>query len=269
MGSPVVPLPPKGYQLNVQPPKGYLPDNSDVPTFLKQGVDLNQVKQSVVPDPPEDKDRRVISYVEPDKPYAVDVVRPDLYGPPVYNHELTHTFQLTRNPDLAPIAAPTPLDTHSQLATRGAYDYGGVEGLQNARNAHKTISDFNNEQQAEIVKDYKALQDKYLAKARAGKITDDDKKAMYKAHEAYHPLVSQLAAMPGKDVNLGPSLVSIALGRNLPTIDTTPAAPGLPDYSVKGLGVLPADPLLGGRSVSVPTPSQKPRKKDTTPVKSK
>lgn len=250
--------PPMGYKLTST--SGYapsdfkgLPDNSDVPAFIQQGVDMSKVKQ--IPTPVDPASPNDIAYVGSTTPYDVHVVQPDIYGPPVFNHELMHTFQDTRNPALGDTSAPISENaTHEQT-----YGYGGIEGLQKAIQGRKTIANFNREQQAEIVKDYKAIQDKYLAKARSGKLTDADKKALYTAHQAYHPMVQQLASMPGKEVNLSPSLLDMALGRNMPTIDITPEAPGLPDYSVKGIGVLPADPLLGGNSVATPTPGTKKR----------
>lgn len=251
-GSVSLVTPPKGYKLNSPAPTSYspedfkgLPDNSDVPNFIRQGIDMNKVRQVPADFPSEDTGKNVVAYVSPDAPYDVNVVQPDIYGPPIKNHELTHTFQQTRNPALGDISAP--LDRHGKVATANAYDYGGVEGLKKAQQARKTITSFNDEQQAEIVKDYKGIQNKYLAKAKTEMLTDADKKAMYAAHQAYHPFVSQLAGMPGQDVKLNPSLLDMALGR-LPKIDVNPAAPGLPDYSVKGLGVVPADPLLGGKS---------------------
>lgn len=258
MGSPAVVKPPVGYKPDPQPPVGYIldefkaskvPDSSDVPAFIQQGIDMSKVRQVPAPAPQTVSDKNAIAYVNTKNPYEVNIVQPDLYGKPVFNHELTHTFQATRNPDLGEISAPLP---PVEDVTPKTYDYGGVEGLKKAVASGKAVHDFNAEQQAKMVQDYKAVQDKYLAKASAGEITDKDKKEFSDAHQAYHPLVKQLAELPDKNVKVSPTLLDTVLGRTIPGINTKPEPPGLPAYDTPGLGVLPADPLLGGKSVSVP-----------------
>jgi hypothetical protein len=273
------PVPPPGYKLDPfagfpSPPPGYTlndfshgPNTSGVPAFIQQGVDMKKVQQVPTADPEEDTEHTAGAYVDNRSPYDVHVIDPK-FGKSDLNHELTHTFQFTRNPALGPVGADTD-NTHGPPGL-DVYDYGGRPELSKALDAHKTIADFNFEQQAEIVRDYKDIQDHYLEKARAGTLTEQDKKNLSESHRVYHPFVSQLAAMPGKEVNLTPSLLDIARGK-LPTIDVTPPAPGLPDYSVKGLGVLPADPLLGDRSVPTKTPgaARKPVYYDAGPLSGK
>ena len=94
-----------------------LPDFSDVPAFLKNSIDMKQVKQGVTA-PQNEEDRQSISFVDTQKPYQINVVSPDLYGPPILNHELTHTFQYTRNPELRNISSP--------IKGVNVYDYGGL-----------------------------------------------------------------------------------------------------------------------------------------------
>jgi hypothetical protein len=243
--------------MDVRPPAGYVmdPDYNQVPAFLQQGLDMGKVQQ-VVTAPAADEDKAVAE-VSPVNPYKIKVFDPGLYTPSVFNHELTHTFQETRNPDLPSVAT---MDTGGDDLRD--YDYGGQEGLQVARAKGKTVSDLGYEQQAEMVKDYKFLHDQYLAKAAKGKITPADEKAMYDLQQAYHPFVKQLAEMPSTNENLQRHPLLELLGIEKPaTINTRPEPPGLPAYNTPGLGVLPADPLMGGKSQ--PTSHSKTKKKDT------
>jgi GGDEF domain-containing protein len=230
-------------------PSGYTVDDKDepmpgyeqVPAFLKQGLDMSKVRQ-VVTTPETDQDRNSTAKENRSDPYKIEVLAPDLYGPPILNHELTHTFQDTRSKDINP-AAPV------EQSGRRAYDYGGVKGLEEALNKGKTISDFNYEQQAEIVKDYKVRHDQYLRKAAKGKITPAEEKAMFELQSAYHPFIRQLASMPGSDQDLKRNSLLELLGIQKPVaINTKPEAPGLPSFDTPGLGELPADPLMGGSS---------------------
>lgn len=242
------PVPPAGYKLDVTPPPGYVPDNplpgyGDVPAFLQQGLDMSRVRQ-VVTEPQTELDRAATAKENSVDPYKIQVLAPDLYGPPILNHELTHTFQDTRSRGLIPAQ---PLSQGGRFG----YDYGGVEGLKAAQAKGKTVSDFNYEQQAEMVKDYKWEHDQYLKKAAAGTITPADEKRAYDLQQAYHPFIQQLANMPGREVSLQRNPLEELLGIQKPaTIDTHPSPPGLPAYNTPGLGVLPADPLMGGKSQS-------------------
>jgi hypothetical protein len=223
-----------------------MPGLSDVPAFLQQSLDMSKVRQ-VVTEPKTEQDRRSTAAVDTSDPYRIKVLAPDLYGPPVQWHELVHTHQDTRNKQLPQVAAQL------KGSGRSNYDYGGIQGLQAARLQGKTISDFNYEQQAEMVKDYKWQHDQYLNKAKQGALTTADEKAMYDLQQAYHPFIQQLASMPGTKENLqrNPLLELVGLQKPVP-LGANPAPPGLPAYNTPGLGVLPADPLMGGKSQTTP-----------------
>lgn len=237
MGSSVAPL---GFK-SPKPPKGYELDTKTAPAFLQQGLDMSKVKTVPAPPPQNEDEKQFVSYISPKNPYEINVAKPASYTAPVQNHELTHTFQNTRNPALGSVSAPVD---KSKGTTANMYTYGGMEGLKKAT----SISHFNEEQQANIVMDYKSAQDGYLAKVKAGTATPSDLRKMYETHQTYHPLVRQLAAMPGVDAKLQPSALDMVLNRNMPSLDLKPEAPGLPSYDTPGLGVAPADPLLGGQS---------------------
>lgn len=225
---------------------GGMPSLDDVPTFLKQGLDMNKVKQTVT-EPETEQDRNSIAKVSSNDPYNIKVLSPDLYGSSVQHHELTHTYQETRNKSLPPVAKDVPNTGHA------AYDYGGITGLQTARQQKKTIADFNYEQQAEIVKDYKALHDSYLKKAATGKMPPAEEKQMYDLQQTYHPFIKQLADMPGQKENLDRSPLLELLGIQKPSaLSKQPEAPGLPSYETPGLGVVSADKLMGGKSQETP-----------------
>ncbi len=225
-------------------PNEFLPDYSQAPAFLKQGIDMGKVKQ-VITKPVTQQEMSSTAEVSDNDPYTIKVLADDLYGPPIQHHELTHVYQFTRNKDVGPIS------TNPTLHGRYNFDYGGIKGLQDAHNAHKTITDFNYEQQAEMVKDYKWKHDQYLKKAAAGTITPADKRAMYELQQAYHPFIQQLSSIPGQDVDIKRNPLYELLGLQKPVdIRNNPAPPGLPSYDTPGLGVLPADPLMGGRSQS-------------------
>lgn len=227
-----MPTPPKGYTLDT-PTKGTpskseaLPSMNSAPLFIRNSVDMSKVRQTV--GAPRANETQALADVRPQEdPYSINVFRPDLYKNPDRDHEITHVFQETRNPQVQPFAG-------TQGGGKDNFDYGGQAGLEKARLQGKTISHFNAEQQAEMVKDYKSKHDHYLELAKSGKMTPKDVRDSYALMQAYHPFISQLASMPG-------------VNDNMKTINTTAAAPGLPSPSVAGLGVIQADPLLGGMS---------------------
>jgi hypothetical protein len=240
------PTPPQGYSLVTR--------DSSVPSFIREAV--GPVTEKVVPS--HKSDGLGVETVAESRPGSITVYDPASYTPQVRNHEMTHQFQSTRSNGNArlpfgyelPIsgaASPSaPMKYNSgDLAN---YDYGGQAGLQNLLNAHKTSANLNAEQQADVVADYKAKQDAYLAKVKAGKATPADLRQMYETHQAYHPFVQQMADVPQKLRDTLPSL-SALLGFGKPQpLAPAPAAPGLPSYDTAGLGVAPADPLLGGQS---------------------
>jgi hypothetical protein len=67
-------------------------------------------------------------------------------------HELTHVYQYER---VGTVYMGQALHSQSRLG-RGAYDYGGAAGLEQARAAGKRYSDYNREQQGQIAQDYHA-----------------------------------------------------------------------------------------------------------------
>jgi hypothetical protein len=235
--------------------------SKEPPAFIKQGLDMSKVTEPVKKPETEDDNRSIATTIS-DKPYEINVYHPEDYGTSVRNHELTHSFQFTRN--LAPREVGK-LD--ATVNTPEQYEYGWVQGLEAAQKNRKTVSDFNLEQQADMVADYKKIHDMYLDKAKKGTITKDDERLMYRAQKAYHPFVSQLAKMPAKkdQVTSNPLLQLLGYAKS-PTIDTKPEAPGLPSYDTPGLGMVPADPLMGGQSQS--TVKRKPVY-DTGPLKGK
>ncbi len=226
--------------MNVDNPK-YV--NPEPPAFLKQGLDMSKVTQPVRKPTTEDESNS-IAVTDSDKPYEIKVFHPEDYGTSVRAHELTHTFQFTR--------AISPKEVGKLGATVNTpeqYQYGWVKGLEEAQKNRKTVSDFNLEQQADMVSDYKNIHDMYLDKAKKGTITPEDERLMYRAQKAYHPFVKQLASMPAKkdQVTSNPLLQLLGYAKS-PTINTKPEPPGLPSYDTPGLGVLPRDPLMGGKS---------------------
>ena len=250
------PTPPKGYNL--------IPLDSSVPSFIRSGMDTSKIKQTVEPfsqqGAPSMVGTETVSEATPGK---IAVYDPSRYTSKVRDHEMTHEFQQSRSDGTVKLPggyALAPLGVHPAMAPEQYaagdprnYDYGGQAGLQSLRSAHKTAANLNQEQQADMVADYKAKQDAYLAKVKAGTATPADLRAMYATHEAYHPFIQQMANVPNSFRNSIPSLSAI-LGTGKPQqLAPAPAAPGLPSYDTPGLGVAPADPLLGGKSAPIPS----------------
>jgi hypothetical protein len=71
---------------------------------------------------------------------------------PHFIHEMVHVWQFQR---IGSVYIPRAL--WAQRTAEG-YDYGGVSALQKAAEQGKTLTDFNYEQQADIVADYFCLQ---------------------------------------------------------------------------------------------------------------
>ena len=69
------PVPPAGYNLEVDPPAGYVleADYSSVPAFLQQGLDMNKVQQ-VVTTPQTEEDRQSTAAVDSSQPYTIKVL---------------------------------------------------------------------------------------------------------------------------------------------------------------------------------------------------
>lgn len=216
--------------------------DSSIPAFIRNGVDMKGVTQTV--NKPNEADQGAIADVHSDDPEHVHVFDTGAYNSDTRNHELTHVFQDTRSPDI------TTVNTHvgKDVVDNTSYDYGGKNGLQKARKGGKTIANFGVEQQAQMVRDYKQEQDAFLQKVKSGKATPKDLQAMSDSQQAYHPFMEQMANMPGKDARIHPGYINLLLGRNMPTLDARPEAPGLPSFATPGMGMATPDPLMGGHA---------------------
>ena len=233
-------------------------DDDSIPAFIRNSVNVNDVKQ-VVKTPGND-DKGVTAEVNDATPNQIDVFDPGKYDTGRRNHELTHVYQDSRGDSTSSTSAVTgEVSIHND-----PYDYSGratssralpkaeqmkakLEGLQKARNDGKTIANFNDEQQAEIVRDYKDQHDSFLKKVKDGTATKKDLQAMSDLQNTYHPFIDQLAKMPSK-TSSHTSMLDTLLGHNMPTINTRPDAPGLPSFATPGIGIVAADPLMGGHS---------------------
>ncbi len=240
-----------------------------MPAFIRQGVDTRNVKEAIEPFSQQGAPSMAgTETVAESKPGKIAIFDPGKYTPQVRNHEMEHQLQETRsdgtiklpgNYEVAPfgvhpIAAP---EQHPSGDPRN-YSYGGEQALREAHSSGKSVADFNMEQQADMVADYKAKQDAYLAKAAAGKMSPADEHAMYQTYQAYHPLIQQLASQPSSFREALPSAKTVlGIGKPEP-LAPAPAAPGLPAYDTPGLGVAPADPLMGGQSQRVPLRAPRP-----------
>jgi hypothetical protein len=246
-----MPTPPKGYQLDPA-----TQDTSTVPDFIKKAVNVGSILQKVTPGSGTGTTApRYETVAESNRPGEIDVYDPKRYDVRTRNHEMDHQFQETRADgavqlphgyELAPFGITKPYAPKQYPAGDPRnYSYGGDAGLVAARNSGKSMADFNMEQQADIVADYKAKQDAYLAKVRAGTATPADRSAMYQTEQVYHPFVRQLASVPSQLKDMLPS-VKTALGFGKPQpLAPAPAAPGLPSPDVAGMGYVAPDPLLG------------------------
>lgn len=184
-----------------------------------------------------------IAEVSPTNPHAIKVSVPSQYDQSVANHELTHVYQLTRDNPQAVGRMPDYVSRPSMpMNVPKDYGYGGAGGLIAAQGQGKKVSDFNVEQQGDMVADYGRQQRGVLAKASGGIATPNDITQYANNQRAYHPYMQQLANMPGET------------GGGF-DINARPAAPGLPSANTPGLGVLQADPLMAGYSQPIPTPS--------------
>lgn len=200
------PAPPLGYALDTQP------------AFLQPTV--AQTKFVHVP-----SNGKAVAEVDSASPNTIQVREPGKFTPGIQAHEETHVFQRSRQTE-----DPSLIDTVMNYlrptpAPITGYDYGGIAGLEQARQQGKTIANYGPEAQAEIVRDF---QEKTQAAIKSG-----DTATLDRLNSAYHPFVSQLAALPAR-------------GDTSKTIDTHPAAPGLPPSAVSG--IMEPDALLGGQA---------------------
>lgn len=236
--------PPQGYQLD---PAAL--DTSTVADFIKRHVNVGAVEQSGQPRSkiqlPAAAGYHTIAESTPGK---ISVFSPGEYTPEVRNHEMTHQLQQVNDVGGVKLPGGYVLDLPGQVkpytgsagGKMSGYRYGGVDGLLAARQAGKTVADFNQEQQADMVADYQEMQRDYMEKARAGKTTPQDAALMRRVYAAYHPFVQQLADVP--QYSLKRALATL-IGVTLPEAPAAPRAPGLPGYGTAGLPDRP-DPLL-------------------------
>lgn len=200
------PAPPLGYALDTQP------------AFLQPTV--AQTKFVRAP-----SNGVAVAEVDANSPNTIQVREPEKFTPGIQTHEETHVFQRSRQADDPGIIDTVMNYLRGAPAPKAGYDYGGIEGLEQARAQQKTIANYGPEAQAEIVRDF---QEKTQAAIKSG-----DAAALDRLTKAYHPFVSQLASLPAK-------------GDPMTSIDTHPAAPGLPPSSVSG--IMEPDALLGGQA---------------------
>jgi hypothetical protein len=207
------------------PPAGYKLEN--VPDFLKPTAEQSKV----VVQPPNNKD---IAVVHSSTPTEVDVNEPTQFNQPDLNHEETHVFQFSRNPEVVQ-QMESDLQTGKLPKT---YTYGGPDGLLQAQQQHKTIADFGPEQQAEMVKDYQAGTQEALAKNDAAKLD--------KLNAAYGPFVRQLSNLPSKNESM----------TTMTQKDLTPPEPGLPP--AEETGILAENKLMGSDEKVLKNPPKLP-----------
>ena len=197
-----------------KPPAGYT--LMDLPSFERQA----NVGTKVVSAPPmQIGSGQVVADVDPANPTTIQVRYPAGYTPAVNTHESTHVYQQSRNTAFA-----NP-QGQQQATTAKAYDYGGMDGLLQAQQQGKTIASFTPEQQATMIADYQQQTQQAIAKRDPGTLA--------KVTAAYHPFVSQLAAIPPSGANM----------QQMTQQDLTPPAPGLPPATVAGMPMQP-DKLL-------------------------
>ncbi len=233
--------------------------DDSIPAFIRSGVDVSRIRQ-VVSKPGADG-ANVTAEVKDNTPNTINVYNPARYDANRRNHELTHVYQDSRSTDI-PQASEV---TENATIAHDPYDYSGLPtssrllpedqqmqakltGLQKAINSGKNAADFNVEQQAEMVRDYKKQHDAFLQKVKDGTATKKDLKSMSELQNTYHPIMEQMAAIPAKGTKINPGYINLLLGKNMPTIDAKPDAPGLPSFDTAGIGVVKADPLMGGKS---------------------
>jgi hypothetical protein len=211
-----------------KPPTGYTVQ--DLPDFLRAS---NQNTKVV----PAARNNTAIATVDVADPNTIKVREPQLFTNPVYTHESTHVYQMSRNPGVVK-------DVENRYATGklpAGYDYGGVDGLLKAQQQRKTIAHFGPEQQARMVEDYQRQTKEAMAAGNAALLD--------KITKAYHPFIQQLAGLPGKNDSM----------TTMTKADLTPAAPGPPAASVSG--VMYPDKLLGGQGKVVPPKGYKLEKR--------
>jgi hypothetical protein len=184
-----------------------------------------------------------------DSPNVIEVRDPGAFDQPTQTHESTHKFQESRNAPF--VSSEFTLAGESRLPANASasavYGYGGMDGLMRAQAAHKTINDFNPEQQADMVAHYQAI--------TQHAIKTGNRAMLAQATAAYEPFVGQLARIPGKGADM----------TQMSQRDLTPPAPGLPPATVAGMPLLPSK-LIGGPGRVLPPARPMERLKPMVPM---
>ncbi len=199
-----------------------------------------------------------VAHVNPSDPHHIYVDEPIMMDKPTMAHETVHVFQ-------GSLKEPMKGDPQEQAGGHDAnYDYGGWKGLIEAQGKHKSIRDFTDEQQAEMVGDYVRLQDSLHDPAYVNKTPEFKKQLLEEwdlANKALAPYLRQLSGQPKEGDPQGNLL-------HLGTIDTRPAPLGPPPAALTGI----ASPLsqIGGHAAFISLKSGLvPKEKSESQKKSK
>lgn len=192
------------------PPLGY--PIEQLPAFLRPTAEQEQIVRAP-------SNGVALAEVNADEPNTIKVREPQQFTEPIEAHEMTHAFEMSRNPAFT---GPLKAEMQSGKLPQG-YDYGGEGGLMRARLAGKTIANYGLEQRADMVRNF---QEKTKSAIAAG-----DAAALDRANAAYGEFVREVAAEPDKN-------------DPMTSIDTRVAPPGLPPATESGL--LFPDKLIGG-----------------------
>jgi hypothetical protein len=197
----------------------------DAPDFLQKTLQKYGTKYYIG-----DAFRSSAAHVYPGDTNRIYIDRPGLFDRGVQAHEATHIYQ-------GALREPMKGDAEEERGGEANYNYGGWKGLIEAQKQHKTIRDFTDEQQAEMVGDYVRLQDS-LSDPIYMKGDASFKRVLLdewdEANKAMGPYLRQLMSQPKQDE---PESSMLHPG----TIDTKPAPPGPPPASVSGAAI----PLAG------------------------
>lgn len=213
------------------PPAGYKIEQvmENVPNFLKPLVSSTSV--DVHPDDP-----NYAAEVKLTSPHTIQAYGEDQFTQPVATHEMTHIFDNSRNMH---VQAQNLMDTLEGKVSNDNYDYGGMEGLIQAQQQHKTIADFGPEQRANMVADYQELTKEAIDKG--------DAKLLDQANAAYAPFIKQEASLPSKNES----------ATTMTQKDLTPPEPGLPP--AEETGILAENKLMGSDEKVLKNPPKLPK----------
>lgn len=170
-------------------------------------------------------------------PRAIFIDKPLLFNAAAQAHEATHVYQGTLR------HSPTP-DPEEQKGGHANYDYGGWAGLIEARRRGRTINDFTDEQQAQMVDDYVNLQQQLHSESfqnHAPIVQQGMLERWDQANQALAPYLRQLAGQPKMDDPEGDIFHPEKLDLK------PPPPPGPPPAALTGTAV--PLPEIGGTSV--------------------